>query len=107
MFGCTVAPGTAIGLPCVLALGCAFGCLFALTGKVQAELGTSAARGALLLNRFKVLASRAPKPKEDMLTLQTSHFSIPSNLGLSGYLNPYKGLYLSLARTAPQRICRA
>jgi soluble lytic murein transglycosylase-like protein len=77
--------------------------MLALTGKAQAELGTSAARGALLLDQFKVLDSRAPKPKEDLLTLQTSRFSIPSNLGLSGYFGPYKGPYLSLARAAAQR----
>ena len=54
--------------------GCAFGCILASTGKAQAELGTSAARGALLSDQFKVLDSRAPKLKEDMLTLQTSRF---------------------------------
>ena len=74
MFGCTVAPGTITGLACVLTPGCAFEYILASTGKAQAELGTSAARGALLSDQFKVLDSRAPKLKEDMLTLQTSRF---------------------------------
>tara|TARA_B100000780_G_scaffold253155_1_gene200623 strand:- start:600 stop:812 length:213 start_codon:yes stop_codon:yes gene_type:complete len=38
-----------------------------------------------------------------MLTLQTSCFSILSNLGLSGYFGPCKGPYLSLASASAQR----
>ena len=73
------------------------------SGAAPADFGTLTARPALLLDQFKVLDFRAPKPKEDMLAVQTNCFFIPSRSDLAGYHGAYKGPYLTLARAAAQR----